>query len=95
LLGSRELEKQKTPPPAFVKANKKTPPEDEKKAHKKREAKYNRARPRSEPTQIIEHRVVNCPECDLRLGGISLARVREVIDIAPPPHARGGASSPL
>jgi transposase len=80
-----ELEKQKTPPPAFVKANKKTPLEGEKKARKKREAKYNRARPRSAPTQIIEHRVVNCPDCDLRLGGMSLARVREVIDIATPP----------
>jgi transposase len=39
------------------------------------------------PTQIIEHRVVNCPACDLGLGGISLARVREVIDIpTPAPH---------
>src|SRR6266516_7654112 len=79
-----ELEKQKTPPPAFVKANKQKPQEDEKKARKKREAKHNRARPRSAPTQIIEHRVVNCPECDLRLGGISLARVREVIDLPTP-----------
>jgi transposase len=80
-----ELEKQKMPPPAFVKANKKTPLEGEKKARKKREAKHNRARPRSAPTQIIEHRVVNCPDCDLRLGGMSLARVREVIDIPTPP----------
>ncbi len=84
LVRIEELEKLKTPPPAFVKANKKTPQEDEKKARKKREAKHNRARPRSEPTQIIEHRVVNCPDCDLRLGGISLARVREVIDIPVP-----------
>lgn len=80
-----ELEKQKTPPPAFVKANKNKPQEDKKKARKKREARHNQARPRSEPTQIIEHRVVNCPECHLRLGGISLARVREVIDIPIPP----------
>ena len=80
-----ELEKQKTPPPAFVKANKKKSQEQEKKARKKREAKHNRARPTSVPTQIIEHRVVNCPECDLRLGGISLARVREVIDLPPCP----------
>lgn len=79
-----ELEKQKTPPPAFVKANKKKQPEDGKKVRKKREAKHNRARPRSAPTQIIEHHVVNCPDCDLRLGGISLARVREIIDIPPP-----------
>lgn len=80
-----ELEKQKTPPPAFVKANKKKAQEDEPKERKKREAAHNRARPRSAPTQIIEHHVVNCPECDLRLGGISLARVREVIDIPLPP----------
>ena len=74
-----ELEKQKTSPPAFVKANKKKLPEEEKKARKKREAKHNQARPRSMPTQVVEHRVMNCPTCDLRLGGISLARVREVI----------------
>src|SRR5713226_9022135 len=80
-----ELAKQKTPSPAFVKANKKKPQEEEKKARKKREAKHNRARPRSAPTVIIEHRMVNCPACDLRLGGISLARVREVIDIPMPP----------
>ena len=76
-----ELEKQKPPPPAFVKANKKKPQEEEKRERKKREARHNGARPRSAPTQIIEHRVVNCPECELRLGGISLARVREVIDL--------------
>ena len=61
--------------------SKKKPQEDEKKARKKREAKHNRAWPRSAPTQVIEHRVVNCPNCNLRLGGISLARVREMIDI--------------
>ncbi len=79
-----ELEQQKTPPPAFVKANKKQLHEEEKKARKKREAKHNRARSRATPTQIIEHHVVNCPECGLRLGGISLARVREVLDIPLP-----------
>jgi len=80
-----ELEKLKTPPPAFVKANKKKQQEDEKKARKKREAQHNRARSRSVPTQIIEHHVVNCPDCDFRLGGISLARIREVIEIPIPP----------
>ncbi len=79
-----ELEQQKTPPPAFVKANKKQLHEEEKKARKKRQAKHNRARSRATPTQIIEHHVVNCPECGLRLGGISLARVREVLDIPLP-----------
>jgi transposase len=79
-----ELEKLKTPPPAFVKANKKKPQEEQKTARKKRDAKQNRARPRSMPTQIVEHRVVNCPDCHLRLGGISLARSREIIDIPLP-----------
>ena len=35
---------------------------------------------------MAEHRIVQCPDCHLRLGGISLARVREVIEVpAPPP----------
>src|SRR5260370_24692374 len=80
-----ELEKLKTPPPAFVKAEKKKPPEEQQKARKKRDAKHNRARPRSEPTQIVEHRLLNCPECQMRLGGIRLARSREIIDVPPPP----------
>ena len=79
-----ELEKQKTPPPAFVKANKKKPKAEEKKPRKKREAQYNRARRRSVPTQIVEHRIVECLNCHQRLGGISLARCREVIDVPPP-----------
>jgi transposase len=80
-----ELEKLKTPPPAFAKAKKKKPQEEQKKARKKRDAKHNRARARSTPTQIVEHRLVNCPACHLRLGGISLARSREVIDVPLPP----------
>src|SRR5229473_1768150 len=79
-----ELEKQKTPPPAFVKANVKKPPAEEKQARKKRDGKHNQARRRAVPTQIVEHRIVACPDCDLRLGGISLARSREVIDIPVP-----------
>src|SRR5438067_133917 len=49
-----ELEKLKTPPPAFVKAKKKKPEEEQKKARKKRDARHNRARLRSTPTQIVE-----------------------------------------
>ncbi len=45
-----ELEKQKTPPAAFVKANVKKPPEGEKKTRKKRDAKHNHARRREKPT---------------------------------------------
>src|SRR5690348_3664140 len=59
--------------------------EEQKKARKKREARHNRARRRSQPTQIVEHRLLNCPACQVRLGGISLARCREVIDVPLPP----------
>ncbi|MGH2479040.1 MAG: IS66 family transposase [Ktedonobacteraceae bacterium] len=79
-----ELEKQKTPPPAFVKANVQKSVTEEKKLRKKREAQHNRARRRAMPTQIVEHHLALCPNCDLRLGGISLARCREVIDLPPP-----------
>src|SRR5215469_4997262 len=79
-----ELEKQKTPPPQFVKANVKKPAAQEKKPRKKRDAKHNHGRARGVPTQIVEHRLVTCPTCQLRLGGISLARCREVIDVPVP-----------
>jgi hypothetical protein len=80
-----ELEKQKTPPPAFVKANVKKPQAGEKQPRKKRDAKYNRARRREEPTQIVEHRISWCPVCSNRLGGVSVARRRQVIELPPPP----------
>jgi transposase len=80
-----ELERRKPPPPSFVKAKAKKRAAEEKRPRKKRAAQYNRARPRSSPTQIIEHRIVACPDCHLRLGGLSLARLREVIDVPPPP----------
>ena len=80
----RGVKQLKKPPPAFVKVNKTKVPEDQKQVRKKRDTKHNRARARSQPTQFVEHRLVRCPSCELRLGGITLARVREVIDIPPP-----------
>lgn len=80
-----ELEKQKTPPPEFVKANVKKEASHEKKPRKKRDAKHNHGRRRAAPTQIVEHRLLTCPDCHLHLGGISLGRVREVIEVPPPP----------
>src|SRR5947209_15932959 len=82
----QELEKLKTPPPSFVKANAKKPKAAEKAPRKKRAAHFNHGRPRAVPTQIVEHRIVACPQCHLRLGGISLARSREIIDVPPPPQ---------
>jgi transposase len=79
-----ELEKQKTPPPAFVKANRRKPV-GEKKPRKKRAAQYNHARQRAAPTQVVEHRIKHCPVCANALGGISVARRRQVIELPPPP----------
>ncbi|MEO9057268.1 MAG: IS66 family transposase [Ktedonobacteraceae bacterium] len=79
-----ELEKQKSPPPAFVKADVKKPTPGEKAPRKNRAVQYNQARRRSLPTHIVEHHIAMCPQCDLRLGGISLARRREVIDLPAP-----------
>jgi Transposase IS66 family len=80
-----ELEKQKTPPPAFVKANLVKPAAEEKKQRKKRAAQYNHARRREEPTQVVEHRIKHCAVCANALGGISVARRRQVIELPPSP----------
>src|SRR5260370_38480602 len=79
-----ELEKLKTPPPAFVKANVKKPEAKKQKPRKKRDAQFNRARRRARPTQMVEQRLVACPACQLRLGGLIVVRDREVILIAAP-----------
>jgi transposase len=46
-----ELEKQKTPPPAFVKANVAKPEDGHKKARKKRKPEQNGVRRREQPTR--------------------------------------------
>ena len=80
-----ELEKQKTPPPAFVKANVKKASASQKKPRKKRDPKHNHGRRREAPTQMMEHPISTCGECGSRLGGLSVARRRQVIELAPPP----------
>ena len=67
-----ELEKQKTPPPAFVKANVKKAQEGPKPPRKKRDPKHNHARRREKPTRMVEHRISTCPTCSSRLGGVSV-----------------------
>lgn len=80
-----ELEKQKTPPPAFVKANVKKLQAGANKPRKKRDPKHNHGRRREAPTQIVEHPISLCGQCGSRLGGVSIARRRQVIELAPPP----------
>ena len=79
-----ELEKQKTPPPAFIKANVPKPTNGQKKERKKREAQFNHGRRREEPTRIVEHSIKYCPVCASALGGISVARRRQVIELPKP-----------
>jgi hypothetical protein len=78
-----ELERKAKEPPSFVKAN--AAKAKEKKVRKKRKPEENGARRREAPTQIVEHRIEQCPECGLQLGGISLGRQRQVIEVPPPP----------
>lgn len=79
-----EQEKKKAEPPSFVKANVKK--EKEKKPRKKRRPEENGARKREKPTRIEEHVLRTCPVCHMGLGGISLARRRQVVELpAPPP----------
>lgn len=43
------------------------------------------ARPRAQPTQTVDHALDQCPECGTALGGDSVKRTREVIELAPTP----------
>lgn len=77
-----ELEGQKKPPPAFVKANR---PERGAHVRKQRASEHNHARRRDEPTQVVRHAIERCPECQGHLSGIHVGRRRHVIDLPPPP----------
>ena len=81
-----ELEKQKTPPPLFVKANVVKPQAERKKQRKKRDAKHNHGRRREAPTRTVDHLIKHCPVCASALGGVSVARRRQVIELPPPPQ---------
>src|SRR5712691_11599622 len=81
-----ELEKQKTPPPAFVKANVVKPADEVKQQRKKRAAQYNHGRRREAPTRTVDHLIKHCPVCASALGGVSVARRRQVIELPPPPQ---------
>jgi transposase len=77
-----ELERRKTPPPAFVRANIPTnrPPTP----RRKRAPEQNAGRPREDPTQIVYHAEARCPDCGYLLRGRSVARTRQVIDLPEP-----------
>ncbi len=78
-----ELEKLKTPPPAWLKPNKAKVVTEEKVRHK-RDPKYNHGRKLEIATHTKVHALDHCGECGYQLRGQSLSRVRQVIDLPPP-----------
>src|SRR5688500_10674722 len=73
-----ELENRPNDPPAFVKAN---TPKREPKVRRKRTPDHNRSRRLEAPTQLLQHALPHCPDCQRRLHGYSIARRRQVIDL--------------
>ncbi len=77
-----ELERRKTPAPAFVRAN--VTPERPATPRRKRAPEHNAGCRREEPTQIVYHAEERCPDCGYLLRGQSVARSRQVIDLPEP-----------
>jgi len=77
-----ELEAKKTPPPAFVKANR---PPKAAQPRTPRAPEQNRSRRRDTPTVIVAHPITQCPACQGRLSSRHVGRRRQVIDVPPPP----------
>jgi transposase len=78
-----ELEQQRRDPPSFVKPNK--PPRPDPAPRKKRASHHNQARRREPPTQIVEHALDRCPDCNYQLRGHSIDYTRQVIELPEPP----------
>ena len=83
------LESGGSKPPTFVKPNThKQKREHPKKTRRQRAAEQNAARkkePAAQVTEIRQHALERCPECDYKLSGQSIARRRQVIDLPPMP----------
>ncbi len=77
-----ELEATKTPPPAFVKANR---PPTAAQPRTPRAPEQNRSRRRDTPRVIVAHPITQCPACQGRLSSRHVGRRRQVIDVPPPP----------
>jgi len=80
-----ELEARKTPPPAWAKANRPMREKPEGQTRKKRNSTHNHGRRTMTPTRVVQHALEHCPECNYALGGASIARRREVIDLPETP----------
>lgn len=77
-----ELAGKKTPPPGWAKANTPACPKTDR---KKRAPEQNHARCRETPTQVVQHVIHQCPQCQGQLSGLHVGRRRQVIEVPPPP----------
>jgi len=77
-----ELEHKTPASPSFGKAK---TPKRERKPRRKRKPEHNRAWRLATPTRVERHVLERCPDCGLKLQGMSLGRRRQVIEL-PPPH---------
>ena len=82
----QELDKYRNAPSSFVKVNTAKPNDKaEKKPRRKRAKEQNGARRREQnPTQTIQHKVEQCPQCRYPLQHPQLALRRQVIELPPP-----------
>lgn len=69
--------------PRGMPGTKRTPAPKTPRPRKKRDRGFGRAR--STPTETVDHALDTCPDCGTSLGGGSVKRTREVIDITPTP----------
>ena len=78
-----ELAKERGDPPSFVRANR-PKREGPKAPRKKRASEHNRVRRREPPARTILHAYERCPDCNYRLSGETVDRVRQVIELPEP-----------
>jgi len=83
--GLRSELNQRSDPPPFVKPNTpKSKSHPDKQPRRKRTKEQNGARRRDTPTQIVRHKVEQCPTCAYPLRHARLSGQRQVIELPPP-----------
>lgn len=81
-----DLEQAQSSPPPFVKAStRKEEGKVQKQQRRKRAKDQNGARRRESPTQTIQHKLEQCPDCRYPLQHLQLALRRQVIELPPQP----------
>jgi transposase len=76
-----ELAAEQRPPPPWAKANRVKRVKADGEQRRPRAAEQNHGRPRSRPTEYVQHGYERCPDCGYRLRGRAVARRREVLEL--------------